>query len=76
MVKISDVSEIIKGEQEKAQLMYQEAMMGTFSHEFMTPLNSIVNLTNMLKEILQENETCSKLLGLVQNSSKMLMIMN
>jgi len=35
--------------------MYQEALTATVSHEQMTPLNSILNLTDLIKEESQES---------------------
>lgn len=48
LVKISNIDKIVQGEHDKAKAAYQQALTATVSHEQMTPLNSILNLSDML----------------------------
>lgn len=50
MIKIGNIENLIEKEHEKAKSSYQRALTATISHEQMTPLNSILNLTKMSKE--------------------------
>ena len=77
MTKISNVSHILKQEHEKLKYIYQEAFIGTFSHEQMTPLNSIINLSSVLIDKYREesNEDIG-LLSIVNQSARMMKITN
>lgn len=48
MLKISNIEKIVQGEHNKAKIAYQQALTATVSHEQMTPLNSILNLSELL----------------------------
>ena len=49
MIIIKNISSIINYEKNKNDQVYKEALLGTVSHEMMTPLNSITNLSSLIK---------------------------
>ena len=79
MTKISNVSQIMRQQQDKLKYVYQQAFIGTFSHEQMTPLNSIINLASILidKRIYaNQQDEDFKLLKCIFNSANIMYIMN
>ena len=62
------------------KFIYQEAFIGTFSHEQMTPLNSILNLTDVLIQKQDDEDITSNedlhLLTCISNSAKIMKMMN
>lgn len=46
---IRNISYIISGEKQKNDSKYLELLAAAVSHEMMTPLNAIINLTKYLK---------------------------
>ncbi len=52
MIVIRDISLIIEFEKEKNENKYQELLTATMSHEMLTPLNSIINLSMYLEQRL------------------------
>ena len=55
LIKVRSINHIITSEQSKAKFVYQEALTATVSHEQMTPLNSILNLTELLISSTTDN---------------------
>ena len=52
MISIRDISNIIDYEKTKNEAKFFEALTATASHEMLTPLNSILNLSNhILKKL-------------------------
>ena len=49
-----DVKDIIQTQNKKMQILYQDALTATFSHEQLNPLNSIINLSQYLQDYFQE----------------------
>ena len=45
---IKNISQLLKSEQQKNESKYQEMLTATFSHELMNPLNSIINLSEIV----------------------------
>ena len=77
LTKISNVSHILKQEHDKLKYIYQEAFIGTFSHEQMTPLNSIINLSSVLIDKYgAESNQDKDLLCIVNTSARMMKITN
>ena len=56
MIRFSDVGDIIRTQNKKMQLLYQDALTATFSHEQMNPLNSIINLTTNLQQHFEQQQ--------------------
>jgi len=52
MLVIRDISMIIEFEKEKNENKYQELLTATMSHEMLTPLNSIINLSVYIEQKL------------------------
>jgi signal transduction histidine kinase len=48
MLLIRNITHIIKYEKQKNEGKYQELLTGTMSHEMLTPLNTIINLSNIV----------------------------
>lgn len=49
MLLIRNITHIIKYEKARTQGRYQELLTATTSHEMLTPLNSIINLSYFLE---------------------------
>ena len=56
MIVIRDISLIIEFEKEKNENKYQELLTATMSHEMLTPLNSIINLSIYLEQKLSSRQ--------------------
>ena len=56
MIVIRDISLIIEFEKEKNENKYQELLTATMSHEMLTPLNSIINLSMYLEQRLSQRQ--------------------
>ena len=56
MIVIRDISLIIEFEKEKNENKYQELLTATMSHEMLTPLNSIINLSMYLEQKLSSRQ--------------------
>jgi signal transduction histidine kinase len=55
MILIRDITTIIMNERFRNYNKYLELLTNTVSHEMLTPLNSIINLSKMINEkILKE----------------------
>ena len=54
MLSMRDITKIIENQTFSMQMLYQEAMLATISHEQMNPLNSIINFTDYLKSKSKE----------------------
>ena len=89
LARIKNINGIISGEQAKAKAAYQEALTATFSHEQNTPLNSILNLASISRDMIDkkadeeivtfeksELEEISGFLGVVLNSAIMMKLVN
>jgi signal transduction histidine kinase len=48
MLLIRNITHIINYEKHKNEGKYQELLTGTMSHEMLTPLNIIINLSNIV----------------------------
>ena len=55
MILLRNISHIIKYEKSKNQTKYQELLTATMSHEMLTPLNSIINLSIFLEAKFRKN---------------------
>ena len=91
LIKISNIDKIVQGEHDKAKAAYQQALTATVSHEQMTPLNSILNLSDLLiakaRDHIQNSESKISLtkddlksdidtLKVINSSTHMMKIMN
>lgn len=54
MLLIRNITHIIKYEKQKNEGLYQELLTGTMSHEMLTPLNTIINLSSFVEMKLQK----------------------
>ena len=50
LIIIKNISNLLRAEQQKHQLKYQELLTATLSHELMNPLNSIINLSGLVEQ--------------------------
>lgn len=66
LVIIKDISHFLQAHLKLIDKMYQDAVEANFSHEYMTPLNSIIGNTNMTRSNLK---MIYKQVGLIGNSS-------
>ena len=55
MIVIRNISLIVEFEQVKSENKYQELLTATMSHEMLTPLNSIINLSIYLEDRIRES---------------------
>jgi signal transduction histidine kinase len=76
IVKISSIDQVVQGEQYKSKITYQEALTATVSHEQMTPLNSILNLTEMLMTSSDTSQADKDTLHVILSSAKNMKLMN
>ena len=53
MVVVNPISNMIQNQQRISDEMYQEAIEANYSHEQMTPLNSILGNSSVVKEMLR-----------------------
>lgn len=53
LLVISDISRILRYEQKKLQHNFQQQLTASLAHEQLTPLNSIVNVSQILQKTLQ-----------------------
>lgn len=57
MVSISNITPIMNYERSKSENKYQQLLTATMSHEMLTPLNSIIHLTDFVEgEIVKRVE--------------------
>lgn len=49
MLLIRNITHIINYEKHKNENKYQELLTGTMSHEMLTPLNTIINLSGIIE---------------------------
>lgn len=49
LIIIKDITSILNYEKQKSDSKYQSLLLGTVSHEMLTPLNSIIGLSNLLQ---------------------------
>jgi signal transduction histidine kinase len=61
MILIRNISHVINYEKAKTRNYYQEMLTATVSHEMMTPLNAIINMTTILENKLLKKQTESKI---------------
>ena len=54
MIVIRNINLIVEYEKIKNENKYQELMTATMSHEMLTPLNSIINLSVYVEEKLRK----------------------
>lgn len=52
MISVKDISNFVKLQQESIHSMYKDAVLSNYSHEQLTPLNSILNNAMFLIEQL------------------------
>ena len=52
MISVKDISSLVKLQQESIHSMYKDAVLSNYSHEQLTPLNSILNNAMFLIEQL------------------------
>ena len=57
---VNRISDIIRFQQQKSDDIYQDAIEANFSHEQMTPLNCILNCSEMLLSELQNEQAGAK----------------
>ena len=76
IVKISSIDQVVQGEQYKSKITYQEALTATVSNEQMTPLNSILNLTEMLMTSSDTSQADKDTLHVILSSAKNMKLMN
>ena len=69
MIVIRDISLIIDFEKEKNENKYQELLTATMSHEMLTPLNSIINLSVYIEQKLSKRQQRDEL-NTVSDGSK------
>ena len=50
LISIKNISSIIEYEKNKNEAKYQQLLLGSVSHEMLTPLNAIINLSTILKK--------------------------
>lgn len=56
MIVIRNISVIIEFEKVKYENKYQELLTATMSHEMLTPLNSIINLSIYIEQKLMQRQ--------------------
>jgi signal transduction histidine kinase len=56
IVIIRNITHIIENEKTNNQKKYLELLAGTVSHEMMTPLNSILNLSKIILDKIEQEE--------------------
>jgi signal transduction histidine kinase len=91
LIKIGNIDKIVQGEHDKAKVAYQQALTATVSHEQMTPLNSILNLSDLMiakaKDLIENSNGVIKLeasdlqsdietLKVINSSTQMMKMMN
>lgn len=54
IIIIRNITSILSNERTKNRKKYLELLTATVSHEMMTPLNSIINLSNVLKKMFRK----------------------
>jgi hypothetical protein len=54
LISVKDISEFVKLHQESIHSMYKDAVLSNYSHEQLTPLNSILNHSILLVEDLNK----------------------
>jgi signal transduction histidine kinase len=67
-INIKDISKLLKAQQDQSDQMYQEAIETNYSHEQMTPLNSIIGNSNIvLRRFLEINTQALQLMPKVKD---------
>ena len=61
MLHIRELTQVIKSQQRMGDKIYRDAIEMNYSHEQMTPLNSIMNNSAMLLDNFQSNIECEDL---------------
>lgn len=61
MLLIRNITHIINYEKQKNEGKYQELLTGTMSHEMLTPLNTIINLSNIVEMKLKKSADVAKI---------------
>ena len=54
MVQIRDISNVVNGQQKMCDKMYEDAIETNYSHEQMTPLNSIINNSKLAESKIKD----------------------
>ena len=80
MVTVRDISQILQHEKLKLKSDFQQQLTSALSHEQMTPLNAILNVTRMLKgeegSMPMSKTVTKQMLDSIWSSAKILYMMN
>eukprot|EP00347_Sterkiella_histriomuscorum_P003626 403363564 len=72
LIIIKNISSIINYEKQKKDQKYQELLLGAVSHEMLTPLNSIIGLSGVIRKQYENQIVDSSRLKLSQNGQNTL----
>jgi signal transduction histidine kinase len=72
LVLINDISKLLLAEKINSSQKYKDLMIATTSHELKTPLNSIINMLDLISDALKEEQDI-EYLEVAQSSSKMML---
>ena len=74
MVIMKDISELVQREYNRSIQKLTEIMVASASHDMRTPLNTIINMHQLI-ELKTEDETVRSLLQIAKNSTDLLMFL-
>jgi signal transduction histidine kinase len=74
MFAIQDLTEVINRQRKSSEAYYQQLMVSTMAHEYLTPLNALLNISEQLllsengNRILDHNQKLSYLEAIMNSS--------
>ncbi len=73
MIIMRDISEIIQKEYSRSITKLTEIMVASTSHDMRTPLNTIINMHNMIELKINDDPELSSWLKIARSSSNLLL---